>query len=289
LARATLAPSLLKAVTMRLVPLLALAGLAGLSTPAGAESLPATVLQNDSFSGGTSAGVVTSFEAGNIIASRFTAPGSGSALIEVLVAFGGGGPGPLQVPVTVKVWDDTAQTDAPGMELYSGPAMLMNPATPELQLISLAGVGVPDRFRVGIVLGAAPPPMIGHDTDGISSTANNLVFRTGTGWTRSQSNGVPGDWILRARVSGGGGGGGGGTGACFGVDCPAGQFCDDATRQCTSECRTEADCGGATCNNNGQCVGEGGVGCCQTGGGAGRAAGILALGVLVLLLRRRRR
>jgi hypothetical protein len=280
---------LLKAVTMRLVPLLVLAGLTGLSTPAGAESPPTTVLQNDSFTGGNSAGLVLSFDAGNIIASRFTAPGTGSALIQVIVAFGGGGGGPAQVPVTLKVWDDTAQTDAPGAELYSSPEMLMNPATPQLQFISLAGVGVPDRFRVGIVLSSAAPPMIGHDTDGISNTANNFVFRTGTGWTKSQSNGIPGDWIIRANVFGGSGGGGG-TGACFGVDCPAGQFCDDATQQCTFECRTDNDCGGALCNSNGQCVGEGGVGCCQAGTGAGGqiAAGGLALGVLALLLRRRR-
>jgi hypothetical protein len=279
---------LLKAVTMRLVPLLALAGLAGLSTPAGAESPPTTVLQNDSFSGGTSAGVVTSFEAGNIIASRFTAPGSGSALIEVIVAFGGGGPGPGQVPVTVKVWDDTAQTDAPGAELYSGPAMLMNPATPELQLISLAGVGVPDRFRVGIVLGAVPPPMIGHDTDGISSTANNLVFRTSTGWTRSQSNGIPGDWILRARVSGGGGGGGGGTGGSA-----TGGAGGSATGGAGGNGTGGNGTGGSSSGGGGDGGGageDGGCGCRvgAIGGATGLHALALAAAMLSLATRRRR-
>jgi hypothetical protein len=96
-------------------------------------------------------------------------------------------------------------------------------------------------------------------------------------------------------VRGGGGGGGGGGdggsgGACFGVVCPSGQFCNTTTRSCTFECITRDDCGGAFCNGNGQCVGEG-AGCCQTGAGGGAAAACLGLGVLAIVLRgvRRRR
>ena len=290
MARAPLAPWLLKAVPMRLVRLILIAGLLGLSTPAGAESPPTTIVQNDGFFFGDPIGTPLGLAAGDVVAARFTAAGGASALIEVMVVVGGG-TGSEQLPITLKVWDDTAQTDEPGAELFSSQEFLSSTTTPTLQFISLAGVGVPSRFRVGIVLGADAPPTVAHDTDGTIAADNNFTFHPATGWRKSQADGIPGDWIIRANLvgGGGGGGGGGGVGACFGATCPAGQFCDDTIRACTFECRTEDDCGGAFCNGNGQCVGEGGVGCCQTGGGAGRAASVLALAVLALVLRRRRR
>jgi len=273
---------------MRLVRLIVIAGLLGLSTPAGAESAPSSIAQNDGFFGGA-VGIPAGLQAGDIVAARLSSFFGNGAIIEVMVVLGGGtGSGPL--PITLKVWDDTAQTDEPGAELFSSQESLFSTTTPGFQSIFLAGVGVPTQFRVGIVLGADPPPTIAHDTDGTIAADNNFTFHPATGWRKSQADGVTGDWIIRATLAGGGGGGGsGGIGSCFGVDCPAGQFCDDALRTCTFECRTENDCGGAFCNRNGQCVGEGGVGCCQTGGGPGQAASVLALGVLALVLRRRRR
>lgn len=280
---------------MRLAPLLVLAGLtgfAGLAVPAGparAESAPSQVVQNDGYFGGPEVAFPSGLKKGDAVAARLTGFGGNTAVIQVTVVFGGGGPASTQVPVTLKIWDDTSLTDAPGPELFSSSEVLVNTATPTFQILPLAGVGVGERFRVGFVLGADAPPMVGHDADGNMQPGVNFTFRPTTGWSRSQADGVTGDWIIRATLASGGNGGGGsnGGGACFGVDCPAGQFCDTASRACTFECRTADDCGGAFCNSNGQCVGEGG-GCCETGGGGAPAAGMLALGVLALVLRRRR-
>ncbi len=276
---------------MRLIRPLIVVTLVAAVAPAGAESLPVSVVQNDGYLGGP-ATFPTSFQTGDIIAVRLDVPSFGSFLgVELL--FGGTlAPGPH--PVTIKVWDDTAGTLEPGPELLSTDESLV--ASESLQSLFLSSIGVPDRIRVGIVLRATSPPMIGHDTDGTIAADRNFTFRAGDGWRPPPAGGATGDWILRAMFVGGGGvGGGGGSdggvgsgGACFGVDCPAGQFCDTAARSCTFECVSRADCGGALCNANGQCVGEG-AGCCQAGGGRGGAAAGLALGVLAAVLRRRRR
>jgi hypothetical protein len=281
--------------------LLVLAGLiAASSAAARAESPPIAVVQNDGWTGG-SVTFPSGFQAGDTIAARLNAPAGFGAVIGLEIVFGGAAMPGLHT-VTIKIWDDTAETLEPGPELFSTVTSLTS--SNAIQPIPLAGIAVPSRFRVGIVLLESAPPVVGQDADGTIDADRNLVLRIGAGatWQRSQAVGATGDWIIRAQLaatSGGGGGSGGGSGGggsgsggdpvtCSG-GCPAGQFCDPATQLCTFECVTNEDCGGAFCNRYGQCVGEGG--CCQSGGGLGTAAAAVCagLGVLALLLRRRQR
>jgi hypothetical protein len=274
---------------MRPVLLIALAALLA-SGVARAESPPFAVAQNDSFVTGTPR-FQGDFQAGDIIAARLTAPPGFGAVLDVGVSFGGDLNG-QPVPVTIKIWDDTAETLEPGPELFQA-EMTVFPDS-QVQTVSLVGVGVPERFRVGLFLHQSTPPVVGQDTDGTIDADRNLVRRAPFGWQRSQASGATGDWIIRARLAGGGGtGSGGGSGGsgdpafCFGQRCPTGQFCDDQSRSCTFECVTKDDCGGAFCNRFGQCVGEN-AGCCQTGARPAYESVLLALGVLGLLLVLRR-
>ncbi|HWU89587.1 MAG TPA: hypothetical protein VN253_20135, partial [Kofleriaceae bacterium] len=197
---------------MRLVASLLLAGLVTAPGAARGESPTPTIVQNDGFFSGQPVVFPSGLKAGDAVATRLVTPGfGGGAVIEVMVVFGGTASG--TVPVTLKIWDDSAQTDEPGMELLSRPELLVSTAAPTLQRISLAGVEVPNRFRVGIVLGADALPTVGQDTDGTIAADNNFAFRPATGWHKSAADGVTGDWIIRAnlaRVVGGGGSGSGG-------------------------------------------------------------------------------
>src|SRR5947199_5052314 len=73
-------------------------------------------LQNDGFQSGGAAGFMGGFGPGDIGASRFVAPGPSRQLLKLQLIFG---PDSAAVPMTVKVYDDSAGTDAPGAELYS--------------------------------------------------------------------------------------------------------------------------------------------------------------------------
>jgi hypothetical protein len=271
------------------VRLLILAGLfASSATAARAESPPIHISQNDGHIGGP-ATFRDDLLAGDIIAVRLRSSDSFSTIQELQIVFGGT-PSTAPVPVTIKIWDDTAEMLEPGVELLSL-EILLTPS-PLMQPIFLPGFRLPLQFRVGIVLRQSAPPMIGHDTDGTIDAGRNFIHRLGSGWQSSQAGGATGDWIIRAMIfpSGGGGDPGPGPGpdpgAC-GAPCPEGQFCDQAMGSCTFECVTSADCGGAFCNRFGQCVGEGGY--CDSGGSAGAVAPLLGLGALALVLRGRRR
>ncbi len=273
---------------MRLIHLLIAAALVASAAPAHAESPPTKWFQNHN--DGAPA-FPAGFAAGDVIAARLDLHTFG--LLEAIEVLFGGTADPGMHPVTFKVWDDTAGTLEPGAELLSVDDELFSSSN-LFQGPRLSGTPVPDRIRVGVVLRGMSTLTVGHDTDGTITPDHNFTFRAGDGWQPSQATG---DWILRALVLvGGGGGGGGGSpdggvgsggSSCFGVDCPRGQFCDQASRSCTFECQSRDDCGGALCNASGQCVGEG-AGCCQTGGGRGGPAAGLALFVLALVLRRRR-
>lgn len=240
-------------------------------------------LRNECFESG-----MVAFEAGfgvnDIGAARFVAPDAGRQLLKVHLLFGGD---TTTKTITLKVWDDTAGTDAPGAELSSADFMLTgsNSALQELD-VSAANIMVPAQFRVGILFPYAGAPALARDNDGIKAD-KNFIYDPATGWRMSSLFGVAGDWILRATVSGTG------PNVCAPVntctsntECAAGMFCDLTAHTCTMECSTNADCGDGTCNSIGMCVGGddgGGGGCCQTGGQPG-----LALVFLVLLRRRRR-
>ncbi len=248
-------------------------------------------------------GFQAGFAAGEIGASRFVAPEAGRTLLKVQLLYGGA---TANRTVTLRVFDDSAGTDTPGSELYSGDFQLTG-SNSSIQEIATTDVTVtlPQQFRVGIEFQDAGLPSIARDDDGTIDAAKNYIKANGLGWVKSQTLGLTGDWIIRAFVSDGAGGGGdagnpnnpdGGVppmgGPCSAnPDCPDGQFCDTAVGSCTFECRFDEDCGGGTCNTLGQCVGGGGSGggCCQTDGGGGETGALLGVGVLGMLVLRRRR
>ncbi|MDB4954840.1 MAG: hypothetical protein JWO36_2409 [Myxococcales bacterium] len=266
-------------------------------------------LKNDGFNTGDTPAAQGGFDAGEAAASRYVAPSAGLQLLKVQLLFAGA---TATRDITFKVWDDTAGTDTPGTELFTGDFTLTgsNSALQQIDL-TMDNVIVPQQFRVGIVFitGAhsTPPvsyPSVVRDTDGTIKADKNFILATGLGWTKSQALGLQGDWVIRAFVSGGalpdaGVGGDGGVGgpdagvgaACQGnTDCPLGQFCELSNHHCTFECRTSADCPTGTCNSLGMCIGAGNTGkggCCQTDRD-GQAAGVL-LGIGVLFVMRRRR
>jgi len=251
-------------------------------------------LQNDGFVSGGEAVFQSGFIVGEAGASRFHAPDAGRQVLKVHLLFGGGST--ATETVTLKVWDDTAMTVAPGVELESADFQLTgsNSAMQELD-ITADNVIVPQVFRVGLVFQHAGAPSIARDNDGTISATDNYILDSQQGWVTSQTDLLTGDWIIRAVVSGTGGAGGpdGGTvggGACNGNgDCAVGSYCDLSSHSCTFDCRMSTDCqGGGTCNSLGMCIGnEKSGGCCRTDRG-GSGATVLALGVLLLIRRRKR-
>jgi hypothetical protein len=276
----------------------AVAALVGICAFAGAARADVE-LKNDGFVSGGTAGFQGGFVSGEIGASRFLAPAPGRQLVRVQLLFGGMA---VTQTITLKVYDDSAGTNAPGTELFSGDYELVG-SNDMFQELNLVGAGeniiLPQQFRIGIKFNHGGLPSIARDNDGIAAD-KNYIFAIPGGWLRSQSAGLAGDWIIRAYVSDGGvlppdAGTGSpdasvGTGCRGNAECPAGQFCDVAQMACTFECRTSDDCGDGTCNSLGQCVGGRGEagGCCGASGG-GITGAALGAGVLLLLLLGRRR
>jgi uncharacterized protein (TIGR03382 family) len=262
-----------------------------------------TLLKNDGFNTGDTAGFQSGFGAGEIGASRFIAPAAGRQLLRVQLLFG---PTAVNRDITLKVYDDSAGTDIPGAELFSGDFTLTGSSSAFSEIdVSTMNIIVPMQFRVGIQFQQAGAPQIARDTDGTVTAALNYIygdFGGGLIWCKSPNCplSLMGDWIIRAYISdvagpqpdGANGGPDAGVGAACtsNVECPAGQFCDPAAHTCTFECRVNSDCGGnGTCNSLGQCLNGNGGGCCQTDHGGPAAAALLGLGVLVLISRRRKR
>lgn len=257
-------------------------------------------LQNDGFASGDAADFMGGFVANEAAASRFLAPDAGRQLLKIQLLYG---PATTQRTETFKVWDDTSGTNAPGAELLSADFMVTGSSSAILEVdLTSMNVIVPQQFRVGIVFSAGGNPSVAADTDGNIMPGKNFILNNGVTWVQAQTLGVPGDWIIRAVISGTS------TGADAGVNptpdastvgatctsnaqCSVGEFCDTTNHTCTFECRTNADCGnGGTCNSLGMCIGGGSKsgGCCSAGRGA---QGSIALGLftLGLLFRRRRR
>ena len=273
-------------------------------------------LRNDGFETGMSAGFQAGFVSGEIGAVRLVAPQASVQVLSVRLLFGGA---TTTQTITLKIWDDSAGTVAPGVELFSGDFQLAGNNT-VIHELDVAGMNVivPMQFRVGIQFQHAGLPAIARDDDGTINASRNFINASGIGWIQSQSLGLTGDWVIRAMVSTGGGpdagsggpdaGSGGpdagtggpdaGSATCTGNgDCPLGEYCDTMLGSCTFDCRLDSDCpGGGPCNSLGQCLaadGDGG-GCCSTARDRGGAAGPLAASGLALLValtltRRRRR
>ncbi|MBL8620091.1 MAG: hypothetical protein JNK64_02280 [Myxococcales bacterium] len=297
-----------------LAALAAVSVVLGLSVSANAQ----VELKNDGFTDGQMVAVQGGFVPGEMAAARYQVA-SPRQLLAVRTIFANVSAGGAAVDVTLHVWTDDGISLAPGTELYSGDFTL-TPSQTQMQELSVAAnnITVSGWFRIGIEFHHTGQPSVTNDVGGFSNANASLLRETTLGWRTAGFFGVSGDWILRAVVSDGGttgpdagttgpdagttgpdagtGGPDAGTGgSCNGnAECPVGQFCDTQLHSCTFECRTNADCGGATCNSLGQCLAADGDsgGCCSTGttttGGMLGALG-LAGAVGLLVTRRRRR
>jgi hypothetical protein len=159
------------------------------------DSVPGTLLTSDSFVSSQPATFSTSFTATETAAARFD-PGGGCPcpLQDVRFLFGGD---PSTKVVTLRIWDDSALTDAPGAELYAGEHAL-TPDDQVLQVIDLSseGLSVTGPYRVGIEFQHAATPSVAFDADGRTPSAN-FVNRVGSGW---QESAEPDDFILRSTL-----------------------------------------------------------------------------------------
>jgi len=266
-------------------------------------------LKNDGFVAGAQVAFQSGFCPNEVAASRFLAPAAGRQLLKVRFLFGSTGD---TKTISITVWDDTAGTNAPGTELFTGEFQVTGSANAFVEAdVTSANITVPAQFRVGVVLKHEGLPAIARDNDTTIAADKNYVLADAAcnaggpyTWFRSQTLGLTGDWVIRAEVSAAGGGpgdagvGDGGVDAppgtgdpCTGnAQCPLGQHCDLGAQVCTFECRINDDCGGGTCNSLGQCIaatGEGG-GCGCRANDDGVFAGVWLVG-LALLARRRRR
>lgn len=167
-----------------------------------------TILQNDGFVDGQPVGFQGGFVAGESGAVRLLPAGPfPMAITRVQLLFGGAG---TTRTVTLRIWDDSAGTTAPGTELYAGDFQLTGADNVLQELdLSTAGIQVGGAFRVGIEFQHSGAPSIARDGDGITA-ARNFIHAPGLGWFDSGALGVTGDWVIRAGVQPVGGGGGGG-------------------------------------------------------------------------------
>ncbi len=159
-----------------------------------------TTLQNDGYTSGASVGFQGGFVSGEIGASRFFLPGSNPVQLKsVILLFGGAS---TQETITLHVWDDSALSNDPGTELYSGDFQLTG-SDNNLQQIDLSGqsIFVSAPFRVGIEFQYDGYPSIARDSDGNITSNLNYIDASGFGWVQSSLLGVTGDWIIRAVVA----------------------------------------------------------------------------------------
>lgn len=258
-------------------------GAALLATPlAGAQE----ELRNDGFVDGQSAGFQSGFVAGEAGASRFTASGPGT-LVKVQFLFGGGMDG-VKKDLNVHVWNDTAMTDDPGIELYAGTygSIAADMALQEVDLTDKM-VTVPATFRVGVEMLHDGLPSIARDNDDTINPDANFVLVNGTTWKKSSDLGVTGDWIIRAFVDTGAGGTGGAGGSAGGAGGTGGSTNTGGTSAGGAGGMTSSGGGGAGGDTQ---SGDEGCGCRAAGTSPSGAVAPLALfGMLAVYVARRRR
>ncbi len=242
-------------------------------------------LKNDGFVSGAQATFQTGFATGEAGAVRFVAPSANRRLVKLQLLFGGA---TTMQDLTIKVFDDTAGTDAPGAELFMSDFTLTGAdnAMQELDLTS-GNIFVPQQFRVAIYFNHNGAPAIANDADGNIAADKNYIF-SGT-WKRSSALGLTGDWVIRAFVSDAGAPDAGAGSFCdTNAECGNRRYCDVPHHACTFDCQDNTECpSGGQCNNLGQCEGGGkDDGGCQTTNGA-LGGMLLAMAGLLVALRRR--
>lgn len=248
-------------------------------------------LRSDSYTPGDGVAFDPVIQIGEMVATRFVAPEAGRELLRIRFLDGDQG-GTDVVTVDVHIWDDTQSLDAPGAEIGAFRFTLRSDGV-NLQDFDIHDIhlALPRVFRIGVEFLLSGLPTVGRDKDD-THVGRNYFFDDNHVWRQSQIAGLPGDWIIRAVVSGDAttdvdtNGADAGVMACAAnPDCPVGEFCDLDHHICTFACRGDADCASGHCNSLGLCVevpattNEGG-GCCQSSGGTTTplAAIVIALG-----------
>ena len=159
---------------------------------------PGTELANDGWVDGALAGFQAGFVAGETAAVRLVPPGPCPCSLDGVRFLFGGAAGTHDV--TLRIWDDSAGTDAPGPELYHRTLELTG-SDEFLQEVAIGGIGlaIDGPVRVGLELTHAGLPSVARDDDGIVP-GRNFVQASGLGWVESSTLGLTGDWILRAVI-----------------------------------------------------------------------------------------
>ena len=246
-------------------------------------------LKNDGFVSGAQATFQTGFVADEAGAVRFVAPTAGRQLTKVQLLFGGAA---TMQSLTIKIFDDSAGTDAPGNELYMTDVELTGAdnAMQELDL-SQANVFVPAQFRVAFIFQHAGAPSIANDADGNIMSDRNFI-QTATGWKKSSALGLTGDWVIRAFVTDSPDAGPSGNFCDSDSECGNGRYCDVPHHACTLDCQGDSECpNNGRCDDTGRCTagGKDDGGCRATDTGGPATAAVLALASLVIVLGSRRR
>ena len=156
-------------------------------------------LKNDAWTSGEQASFQSGLVAGEIVASRLV-PAQECPCEVTSISFLYGGEQATRT-VTVKIWDDSAETLAPGTEIFSASYQLVS-SNDTLQTIDLssAPVTVDGAFRVGIAFQNDGLPSAATDEDGTTNETRNFLF-SGDTWFLSSNLQLTGDWIIRATIA----------------------------------------------------------------------------------------
>jgi len=155
-----------------------------------------STLQNDDYVSGAVSfqGAMNSGEGGAVVlgpqSSAFT-------LRKVDFLFGGAD---TSEAITLTIYAD-AGTDNPGIVLYSHDYTL-TPSDAAFQQVDLTAqnivVDAGQKIRVAVLLQHDNLPSIAIDGNGITSGRN---FIYSAGWSKAETAGLPGDWIIRAEIA----------------------------------------------------------------------------------------
>jgi len=109
----------------------------------------------------------------------------------------GGAPG--SADVTLRFWDDSGLAD-PGSQLFSLPLTLTaNDLALNAIDLSTTPVLVNGPFRVGVEFASAGAPSVARDHDG-TVPGRNFIYNDSATWVDATTQGVTGDWIIRASI-----------------------------------------------------------------------------------------
>jgi MYXO-CTERM domain-containing protein len=225
-------------------------------------------LQNDGFVDNGQAACQDGFRVGDHGASSFTHD-EPYTLTSVRFLFCGAD---TSEAITLHVYREEG-TPEPGAELYVADFQVQG-AEDAMSELDLSGEDIVfdagEAFRVSIEVQHNGAPAIARDTDGDIQPGVNWIYDTLTGaWGDSQSFGLTGDWVIRARVETAGGGGAGG-------------MPPTTTTTTTASSGAGGAGGGGGETDGGDCS-------CRAAGAGGSPRAALALVVVAAWIARRRR